>query len=424
MKEDSYNQAWTKLFNELQIRAHLNDVGRFTLTANQIKKISGKEPRIMSKWDSSEARPKVLSQAGVTILPTSRHGYVLLKGNGYKNLPESAPPVLHSPEKLEQFTTLPWRNDLTKESLVIDIAAVSSMLRTFTGEKDLALTVRGRSGTPAFNFLFDGSEHVHTVTVDRAQIEVDAGFEGECVWLIEAKIGEPKDFLVRQLFYPWRSWTEQTSKPVVPLFLTYTNRTFGLFRYDFADPQNYHSITLRESRWFTLDEPECVASLEDLYEASNSVVPPTNVFPQADTLGNVIAAVELFAEDISEVAQLALRWGYDRRQGHYYADAAEWLGFIARRGKRRELTRRGANFCTANRWERFELLFQAVVATPVFRECIRQKLIGGLPEKAEIAEMILKQGYGNRTTANRRAKTVLDWVDWLWHEHLNLQSTR
>src|SRR5665213_1301881 len=57
------------------------------------------------------------------------------------------------------------------------------MLKKFTGEKDLALTIRGCSGTSAFSFDFQGAGQVHRIAVDRAQIEVDAGFEGESVWL-------------------------------------------------------------------------------------------------------------------------------------------------------------------------------------------------------------------------------------------------
>lgn len=415
------NQAWGNLFEELDIRVRLETTGQVNLTAEQIRRYSGKEPRIMSKWDSREARPEVLRRAGVTILPTSRQGYVLLKGDGYLNLPLSEPAIHHSPEKLERFTTLPWREELTRESLAIDVAAISSMLKQFTGERDFALTIRGRSGTPEFSFDFQGTGRVHRITVDRAQIEVDAGFEGDCVWLIEAKIGEPEDFLVRQLFYPWRLWQTLTRKLVVPVFLTYTNKTFGLFRYGFGSAENYHSITLVEKRWFTLDEPEGVASLSNLFAQTRAATPDINIFPQADTLGSVIAAVELYAHEINTVAQLADRWSFDLRQGHYYADAAEWLGLLKRTGSRRQLTAQGMEFVAANRWRRFKILFQAVAATPVFRECIRRRLDSRPANIGEIGEMILVADYGNRTTANRRAQTVLAWLDWLWREHENLQ---
>lgn len=415
------NQAWGKLFDELDIRTHLDATGRFNLTAEQIKRHTGKEPRNMSKWDSREARPEVLRQMGVTILPTSRQGYALLKGDGYLSLPPAQPAVHHPPQKLEPFTTLPWRDELTKESVAIDVAAISSMLNKFTGEKNFALTIRGRSGTSEFSFDFQGADKVHRLTVDRAQIEVDAGFEGDSVWLIEAKIGEPEDFLVRQLFYPWRMWQEQISKPVVPLFLNYSNKTFGMFRYGFGSAENYHSITLLEKRWFTLDAPEDVASLENLFESSRPVM-RTKPFPQADTLGTVIVAVELFASEITNAADLAVRLDFDGRQGQYYTAAARWLDFIERGTGKVKLSSSGKKFVAASRWARFQIMFQAVAATPVFRECIRRNLEQKPMLDREIAELILAQGYATKSTAHRRAQTVIAWLAWLWCEHANLKT--
>jgi len=375
----------------------------------------------MAKWDSRGARPQIMQDLGITILPTSRAGYVLIKGDGYKELPPTESPSHHPPSKLEPFTTLPWREELTKESVAIDVTAISSMLKKFTGETDLALTIRGRSGTSQFSFDFQGAGQVHRIAVDRAQIEVDAGFEGESIWLIEAKIGEPEDFLVRQLYYPWREWRALTRKPVVPLFLNYSNKTFGLFRYGFTDAENYHSITLLEKRWFTLDAPEGVDSLENLFESSRPVMRP-KPFPQADTLGTVIATVELYAEETNTAAGLAERLAFDGRQGQYYTTAALWLGFIERTSGKISLSARGKEFVSASRWARFKILFQAVAATPVFRECIRRNLEQEAASAGEIANLILAKGFANKTTAGRRAQTVIAWLNWLWREHANLKA--
>lgn len=44
------------------------------------------------------------------------------------------------------------------------------------------------------------------------QVEVDLGCEGRRdIVLIEAKVGQPQDFIIRQLFYPYRKW-----KPEIP----------------------------------------------------------------------------------------------------------------------------------------------------------------------------------------------------------------
>lgn len=416
----SYNQAWKLLFEKLQIQKRLDEAGEFALTAKQINSLTGVQARNMTKWDSRDARPEVLRNSNVTILSTSRSSYVLLKGDGYFDLPNIEPSVYHSPKKLEPYTTLPWRDKLTKESLAIDIASVSSMLETFTQEDSLALTIRGRGGSSVFDFNFKGLLKQHRVSVDRSQIEVDSGYEGDKVWLLEAKIGEPEDFLVRQLYYPWRLWKTLTKKEVVPVFLTYSNRSFGFFKYRFENEDDYQSIMLIERRWFTFDAPQAMPSLAELFEQTRAAVPPTKVFPQADTLPTIITSVELFAGEINSATDLAEHWNFDDRQGQYYTTAILWLGLIERDHGKISVTQLGLEFVRADRARRFKILFQAVAATPVFREFIRRKLDGKTFNLEEIVEEILVKDYADGSTPRRRAQTVIAWLNWLWREHANL----
>ena len=223
------------------------------------------------------------------------------------------------------------------------------------------------------------------------------------------------------MFYPWRLWKPLTRKEVVPVFLTYSNRAYGFFQYGFKDEDNYHSVELVRKQWFTLDEPEGIASLADLFESSRAVT-PAKPFPQADTLGTVIAAVELYAAKITAAADIAERLGFDERQGQYYTTAALWLGLVERNGGKINLSARGKEFASVSRWARFEILFRAVAATPVFRESIRRKLELKPMAAGEIAELILAKDFATKSTARRRAQTVIAWVNWLWREHANLSA--
>ncbi len=185
----------------------------------------------------------------------------------------------------------------------------------------------------------------------------------------------------------------------------------------------YHSITLAEKRWFTFDAPEGIASLENLFESARPAAPEKGIpFPQADTLGTVIAAVELYAAEVAAAADLAERLRFDERQGQYYTTAALWLGLVERAQGKVALSMRGKEFVSASRTARFVILFQAVAATPVFRECIRRNLARKSMSAGEIADLILAKGYANQTTAGRRAQTVIAWLDWLWREHANLKA--
>lgn len=190
--------------------------------------------------------------------------------------------------------------------------------------------------------------------------------------------------------------------------------------YGFGHAENYRSITLLEKRWFTLDKPEGVASLANLFESSRAATSAAP-FPQADTLGTVIAAVELYAGETTTAADLAERLEFDGRQGQYYTTAALWLGLVERNGGKINLSARGREFVAASRWARFKILFHAVAATPVFRECIRRNLEKRPLSAEAIAELILAKGFATKSTAHRRAQTVVAWLDWLWREHANLK---
>lgn len=175
-----------------------------------------------------------------------------------------------------------------------------------------------------------------------------------------------------------------------------------------------------EKRWFTLDAPAGVLPLDELYRQTRAVTPPTKVFPQADTLGTVIAAVEFYVEEATSVAEVSELLDFDPRQGAYYTSAAEWLQLVERRDGRIRLTERGAAFVRSARSERFKILFQAIAATPVFRETIAARLAGRELTEDEIADRIRHKNYARGTTPARRAKTVVAWLNWLWREHKNL----
>ncbi len=70
----------------------------------------------------------------------------------------------------------------------------------------------------------------HQLAVTNAQVEIDAGFESnDCVFLIEAKLEAVDDFIIRQLYYPYRLWQNRVSKPVIPALFTFSNDLFRFF---------------------------------------------------------------------------------------------------------------------------------------------------------------------------------------------------
>src|SRR5208282_5821603 len=103
-------------------------------------------------------------------------------------------------------------------------------------------------------FRIDGNASLHQ---KGAQAEIDGFFySNQSACLMEFKARECTDFLVRQLYYPYRHWAGRASKyqwtAVRPFFVDFTLNplTYRFFEYGFADPTDYESIELVAARGF------------------------------------------------------------------------------------------------------------------------------------------------------------------------------
>ena len=133
----------------------------------------------------------------------------------------------------------------------LDYAYAASLIRTFMEDPSLVLTIRGRKYTPDFEFKV-GKQ---VIKVSSVQTEVDAGYEGKNqVVLIEAKNFIATNIIIRQLFYPFRQWQEQTKKKVITLFFDKASDedVYSIWQFEFKDPNNYNSIQLVKSEKFRI----------------------------------------------------------------------------------------------------------------------------------------------------------------------------
>ena len=135
----------------------------------------------------------------------------------------------------------------------LDYAYAASLIRTFTNDPSLILTIRGRKYTPDFEFRV-GKQ---IIKVSSVQTEVDAGYEGrKQVVLIEAKNFSATNVIIRQLYYPFRQWQGQTKKKVITLFFDKESGkdVYSIWQFEFEDPKNYNSIKLVKSGKFRIKE--------------------------------------------------------------------------------------------------------------------------------------------------------------------------
>lgn len=406
------NEAWLKLWQELGISEQLASASSAPVTATQIKDITGREPRLMTKFDTRASRPQVLLRHGCTILPTSNGTYEVVSFDGYHEVQPASETRTHNPGALADLTTLPWRTNLSSESQVLDAAMISGVLRNFTNETELHSTIRGRLRSPDFDFFATTDRQVK-LAISGVQVEVDLGLEGRRIYLLEAKIGERSDFIARQLYYPYRMWRSLVpSKEVVPLFVYYSNRTFCIREYRFAQEDVYGSLQLTSAVDYTLDQaakPLVSIALGGTLPAQE---PPGLPFPQADSLAKVLDTVDAVALGVSSRADLAAHFEFDERQSDYYGNAGAYLGFLEKRGGSFRLTGEGHTFVSADRGQRTRAVLRTLASRNVFRRELEDLISGCEHDPARVAERILRcrPEIASSDTATRRARTVLSWV--------------
>jgi len=166
----------------------------------------------------------------------------------------------------EQIQSLDFEK-ITSEAAALDCAYVSGIFAHFLEEEELLPAVHGRMSSGKFSFKIDKLKSPYPIdlTVANSQIEIDGGYEGfESLSLIEAKNSLSSDFLIRQLYYPFRLWENKITKKVRPVFLVYTNGLFCLSEYQFEDIQNYNSLVLVKLKCYGLETKDI--SLEDIQD--------------------------------------------------------------------------------------------------------------------------------------------------------------
>ena len=250
------SKSWKKIFDDYKILEHDFNKAPFLLSATQIKRAcqrfkqtGQKEVRILCKQDSRESRPDIFKKHGLFLLPVKNGYYNIIKGEGYVDIP------LIEKEIVVYSSKLSFPLDTTKigdsEMQHLDYAYAASLIRTFTQDDSLVLTIRGRKYTPEFEF-YVGKQ---LIKVSSVQTEVDAGYEGKNqVVLIEAKNFNATNIIIRQLFYPFRQWQKQTKKKVITLFFDRikSENTYSIWQFEFSDPKDYNSIELVKSGKFRI----------------------------------------------------------------------------------------------------------------------------------------------------------------------------
>ena len=412
--------AWKELFEKHNILEKVSNLGHINLSSTDINVF--REARLMTKFDHKSQLPKLFADNNLSILPTSRGGYVIGTFDTFFDFNTDEIEI----ERIEFPTLLESLNhrEITSEATAINCAYVSNILQNFTNEKSLLPTVSGRMSSSSFDFQINDSKGLFDVSVENSQVEIDGGYEGDySLNLIEAKNYISNDFLVRQLYYPFKLWSNKITKQVRPIFLTYTNGIFHLREYTFENPEHYNSLKLvKQKKYVIQDSTFNIETIQEILDLVQIVKEPEIPFPQADSFERVINLCELLKEKgfISK-EEITQNYDFDSRQTDYYSNAGKYLGLLDVGKENGQigcfLTKRGRQIFNLSIVERQIEFVKLILSHSVFNITLNTCFKNGeMPKRDEIIEIMKKSKLYNvnkESTFYRRASTIIGWINWI-----------
>lgn len=423
MSKSKNDIAWEQIFDKHKIIEKVLSDGHTSISSTDINKF--REARLMTKFDHKSQLPKLFSDNNFSILPTSRGGYVIGTFDTFCdfNTDDTDVAKIEFPTFLESLD----HKDITSEATAINCAFVTKILHDFTGEDNLLPTVSGRMSSSSFDFNINSSKGLFKVSVGNSQIEIDGGYEGDnSLSLIEAKNYISDDFLVRQLYYPYKLWNNKITKQVRSIFLTYTNGIFHLREYTFANPIHYNSLVLVKQKKYAVQEGAFnLEIIQQIIDTTKTVKEPEIPFPQADSFDRVINLCELLKEKGSiSKEEITQNYDFDSRQTDYYSNAGKYLGLVEIGRENGQivcfLTDKGKRVFNLSIIERQSEFVRLISSHSAFKQTLKLYLDNGeMPAKEAIVEVMKRSklhNVGSDTTYFRRASTITGWTNWIMNQ--------
>ncbi len=420
MAKKTVAQLWEEIFERYDVVNEIDKHGFFKITADQIREY--KEPRLMAKFDYYKQLPAIFKTHELGILPIKNGEYVIGKFNLFERIVGTGYDKIEIKKvQLPDFIETIDPDNIYSESNALNVALLSGMLKD-AFEEELFETVQGKMRTNEFNFEINSNDNVVSeVHVNGAAIEIDGGYEGKGkLVLVEAKNTMPEDFIIRQLYYPYRFWKDKVAKVVVPAFLAYENGIYNIFIYEFIDDNNYNSLKLNKIKRYMLSNEDVDYTKKTILDAIHVVneLPQEEVpFPQADSFTKVLGTMEYLKDGLNTANLIADAFDFDSRQGKYYIDALRYLEIVENSNVRGEyaLTDFGKHLFTLDVKNRNRLIIQKILSHKPFYDVFKYYLDTNKSYSRRDINEILKNVIPQMSdeTVNRRSSTIRGWIEWI-----------
>ncbi len=422
-KQLTIEQSWEVLFDRHNILSKVNDEGFYQISSTEINTV--KEARLMAKFDQSSQLPHVFKDNKLSIVPITRGEYII--GPFATHTPVVYADIKPKYVSIPNLETIDYTN-LYSESSALLFAYNSGIIADVMNTSSIHFTVNGRMSSGSFTYNINNLKNPsinNSIHVLNSQIEIDAGYESSDMFCIcEAKNIAVNELLIRQLYYPYRLWKSKIQKPVVPMFMVYSNDIFHTFVYEFTDINHYNSLKLKEHRAYTFAEESIhLSDIVDIHKSITPVIEPDITFPQANSFARIVDLLSVLYERSLSRDEVTLNYEFDDRQTNYYISACEYLGLIIRSNNKHkertyELTKEAKDIMDKKYNQKYLALIKRVLERPVFYKTFLLALNKNQTPNTDIICKIMSESNLsiNDTTIKRRASTVKAWIDWIFNQ--------
>jgi hypothetical protein len=377
------------------------------VSAEQIKQIIHEEPRLMAKMDRYEQLPKIFKDNNVVIFPLSRKRYAIVKGKGYHELEEiTEKPATH----ITEYPMPQSVADFESEQVFLNRAYSTGLVERFAQLSGLGAPLQIRVDTSPFNFRLDRS----TISVDGAIMEIDAVTENpDTIVTIEAKIGVPSTFNIRQIYYPFRTFFQKGKKVRSLLFCFEPIKSAYMFwEYEFSPYDKLDGIKLIQHKKYQI---KVLKPLSTIQFQNVPAIKEKIRIPQADKIEKIIQFPLRIAEGYDTSEKMMGVFGFTIRQSSYYRHAAEILGLVRNDRYKYKLTDRGEEYLKLPAEKKSSFICKLILEFPIINSIFLD--ISSDPRKVitkqDIIQLLKRCSDISGDTLLRRTRTVTSWFKWI-----------
>ena len=431
------DEAWETIFQRKrnEIESALKNKGYFDISPNEIKNLTGQEPRLITKFDHKSSLPKILDKLNLSLLSVSNRSYRLAHTNPFLTISKLEQPLTIFVSPSIELTTI---TKITNEADALHFAYASGVIHFISAwlhsryvspplvknkfleeimsaflsgrwrrdHNDMSSplpTATGRRGATHISFHLP-----EIVTTSRAipyevsgtQIEVDAGFESqEQVLLIEAKMGAVETISLRQILYPLLHYNAvinnigdlsalKNALPPSPyvnpfkrfifsLLMTYEPSTEEI-RFSLYDPRQSPPMYELPFIFKRQDSSENWRKLKE-----EVLRLPVNIrvcdyeapYPQADSMPRIIATLLSLYElgGTATVDEIFSNQDISTRQYDYYVNILIWLRLAKRLDGMVALNADGEELCKMGPHRRLAEIYKRAAADPLVNFALRNR---------------------------------------------------